>query len=85
MDNTETTLSNLMKRNSLRRSPSNTSARPEANQKMRNEINEDERGRGNDKKNWETEKEVFELQLTQLQEQLVAAMVKNQQLGKCSS
>ena len=32
-------------------------------------------------KNWKKEKEVFELQLNQLQEQLVAAMVQNQQLG----
>ena len=40
-----------------------------------------------DKKNqkgdkWEDEKRIFETQLNQLQEQLVATMVQNQQLGK---
>ena len=31
---------------------------------------------------WEDEKRIFETQLNQLQEQLVATMVQNQQLGK---
>ena len=40
-----------------------------------------------DKKNengdkWEDERRIFETQLNQLQEQLVATMVQNQQLGK---
>ena len=45
------------------------------NNTKRNSRNED------NSSNWEKEKEIFELQLTQLQEQLVAAMVQNQQLS----
>lgn len=36
------------------------------------------------KESWKHEKDVFELQLNQLQEQLVSSMVQNQQLGEIS-
>lgn len=66
MDTSENTLSSLVKRNSL--SFKSTQASDEGNKKKE------------EHKTWTKEKEVFELQLNQLQEQLVAAMVQNQQL-----
>lgn len=61
------TLKNLMRRNSKSRKKS---------------TDQNEETSSSSSSSWEKEKEVFELQLTQLQEQLVAAMVQNQQLSK---
>ena len=54
--------------------------------KLMEKNNESDKSKS-DKKNqkgdkWEDEKRIFETQLNQLQEQLVATMVQNQQLGK---
>ena len=54
--------------------------------KLMEKNNESDKSKS-DKKNekgdkWEDERRIFETQLNQLQEQLVATMVQNQQLGK---
>ena len=54
--------------------------------KLMEKNNESDKSKS-DKKNqkgdkWEDEKRIFETQLNQLQEQLVATMVQKQQLGK---
>ena len=54
--------------------------------KLMEKSNESDKSKS-DKKNqkgdkWEDEKRIFETQLNQLQEQLVATMVQKQQLGK---
>jgi len=76
MDLTDMTLTSLMKRNSQRTS-STSSSSPTNDDVIADKSKKD----GIEEENsWQKEKEVFELQLTQLQEQLVAAMVQNQQL-----
>ena len=46
----------------------------------RSKSKSDKKNENGDK--WEDERRIFETQLNQLQEQLVATMVQNQQLGK---
>ena len=75
-DSADITLSLLMERNSETSNGVNMREKTSGD-KVRKISRKQEEG-----EEWMKERNVFELQLNQLQEQLVAAMVQNQQLGE---